>query len=71
MPLPDVIPIAHEPDYRTDSIGTYDGGQFFTSFTGAYRDGDEHRSELTRQYARLPREGRRRQLLTAGVRSAA
>lgn len=28
MPVPRLIPIAHEPDYRTDKIGRYDGGLF-------------------------------------------
>lgn len=31
MPVPDLIPIAYEPGYRTDRIGRYDGGQFFAS----------------------------------------
>jgi formate hydrogenlyase regulatory protein HycA len=53
MALPEVIPIAHEPDYRTDTIGIYDDGQFFASVTGAYRDEDEHRSELMRYYGVL------------------
>ncbi len=39
MPVPDVIPIAHEPGYRTDTIGRFEGGQFFASVTYAYRDG--------------------------------
>lgn len=39
MPVPDLIPIAHEPDYRTATIGRYDGGQFFASLTYAFRDG--------------------------------
>jgi formate hydrogenlyase regulatory protein HycA len=37
MAVPDVIPIAHEPGYRTDTIGRYDGGQFFASVTYAFR----------------------------------
>lgn len=39
MPVPDLIPVAHEPDYRTATIGRYDGGQFFASLTYAFRDG--------------------------------
>ena len=39
MPVPQVIPIAHEPDYRTATIGKFDDGQFFASVTWAYRDG--------------------------------
>lgn len=53
MALPDVIPIAHEPDDRTATIGIYDGGQFFASVTGAYREEDEHLPELMRWYAVL------------------
>ncbi|WP_125775803.1 hypothetical protein [Antribacter gilvus] len=33
MAVPDLIPIAHEPDYRTDTIGRYEGGQFFACVT--------------------------------------
>ncbi|MFC4054635.1 hypothetical protein ACFOY4_33515 [Actinomadura syzygii] len=36
MPVPDVIPIKHEPDFHADTIGTYQAGQFFASVTGAY-----------------------------------
>ncbi|MGI5191096.1 hypothetical protein ACQEVI_23350 [Promicromonospora sp. CA-289599] len=39
MAVPDVIPIAYEPGYRTDTIGRYDGGQFFASVTYAFRTG--------------------------------
>ncbi|MFF4383189.1 hypothetical protein [Kitasatospora sp. NPDC001547] len=31
MNAPDVIPISHRPDYRTDTIGRWQGGQFFAS----------------------------------------
>jgi hypothetical protein len=51
MSLPEVVPIAHEPDYRTDTIGVYDRGQFLAMVTGAYRAEDEHRRELMRWYA--------------------
>lgn len=37
--VPDVIPIAHEAGYRTDTIGQYDGGQFLASVTYAFRRG--------------------------------
>jgi hypothetical protein len=36
MAIPGVIPIRHEPGYRTETIGRYDGGQFFASITAAY-----------------------------------
>lgn len=42
MRVPEVIPIVREPDYRTDTIGRYDGGQFFASVTYAFRDGYRH-----------------------------
>ncbi|MFJ6384376.1 hypothetical protein ACIQI7_30765 [Kitasatospora sp. NPDC092039] len=31
MNAPDVVPISHRPDYRTDTIGRWQGGQFFAS----------------------------------------
>jgi len=39
MRVPEVIPIAHEPGYRTETIGRYDGGQFFASITYASPEG--------------------------------
>lgn len=39
MPVPELIPIAHEPGYRTATIGKFDDGQFFASVTWARRDG--------------------------------
>ena len=53
MSLPEVIPIAHERGYRTDTIGMYDGGQFLAVITGAYRDEDGRRRESMRWYAVL------------------
>lgn len=35
MPLPRRIPIAHESDYRTDTIGRYAHGQFYAAVHGA------------------------------------
>jgi formate hydrogenlyase regulatory protein HycA len=32
--IPDLIPIRHEPGYRTSTIGRYDGGLFFAWVTG-------------------------------------
>jgi hypothetical protein len=37
--IPELIPIRHEPDYRTSTIGRYDGGQFFAWITGAFPPG--------------------------------
>ncbi|MGR6320649.1 hypothetical protein Q2K19_22565 [Micromonospora soli] len=55
MPVPRLIPIAHEPDYRTGTIGRYDGGSFLASAYGhhAYvhlfdRDGAYRRSTIVR-----------------------
>ncbi|MFE7591459.1 hypothetical protein ACFU6K_18835 [Kitasatospora sp. NPDC057512] len=31
MNVPEVIPISHRPDYRTDTIGRWQGGQFLAS----------------------------------------
>ncbi|MGW8953343.1 hypothetical protein [Streptomyces sp. NPDC055709] len=39
MPVPDVIPISHEPGYRTKFIGRYADGQFYGSLTYAFPDG--------------------------------
>ncbi|MEU4559381.1 hypothetical protein AB0F72_13420 [Actinoplanes sp. NPDC023936] len=39
MAIPEHVPIAYEPDYRTSSIGTYEGGQFFGSVTATLEDG--------------------------------
>lgn len=36
MAIPEVIPIRHEPGYRTENIGRYDHGQFLASITAAY-----------------------------------
>ncbi|WP_041834216.1 hypothetical protein [Actinoplanes sp. N902-109] len=41
MAVPDVVPIAHEPGYRTDTIGWYTGGQFYAAIHGARRDDDQ------------------------------
>ncbi len=41
MPVPEIIPIAHEPDYRTSTIGRFDGGQFFASITYASPESEE------------------------------
>lgn len=39
MAVPEIIPIAHEPDYRTSTIGRFSGGQFLASITYASPDG--------------------------------
>ncbi|MEV4823170.1 hypothetical protein [Micromonospora sp. NPDC049274] len=40
MSLPDLVPISHEPDYRTDRVGRYADGQFYAGIHGAHRDDD-------------------------------
>jgi formate hydrogenlyase regulatory protein HycA len=42
MAIPDVIPIRRIAGYRTDTIGRYDGGQFFAYVTGASPRGTFH-----------------------------
>ncbi|MER7209980.1 hypothetical protein [Streptosporangium sp. NPDC000239] len=39
MTVPEVIPIAHEPGYHTDTIGHWDGGQFLGSVVAAFPNG--------------------------------
>lgn len=39
MAVPELIPISRMPGYRTDTIGRYDGGQFFAYVTGTSREG--------------------------------
>ncbi|MFJ8010932.1 hypothetical protein [Streptomyces sp. NPDC096339] len=39
MAVPEIIPITHEPDYRTSTIGRFSGGQFLASVTYAFPDG--------------------------------
>ncbi|MFF6996145.1 hypothetical protein ACFY93_14535 [Streptomyces sp. NPDC008313] len=66
MAVPDVIPIAHEPDHRTATIGRYADGQFLASITYAFPEGfrpDDGWEERKRLYAVLhtfDAEGRHR-----------
>ncbi|MEU3400521.1 hypothetical protein [Streptomyces filamentosus] len=58
MSVPEVVPIAYEPDYRTSTIGRWDGGQFFASVTAAFPEGwtmDDDWRERKRWYAVLHR----------------
>jgi formate hydrogenlyase regulatory protein HycA len=58
MAIPDRVPIAHEPDYHTNTIGRYDGGQFFGSVTATLEDGtggDDDWYRYKRWYAVLHR----------------
>ena len=64
MPIPRLIPIAHEPDYRTDRIGRYDDGLFLASAWDhhAYlhlfeHDGRYRRSTIVRVQDRRALEG--------------
>lgn len=42
MSVPDVIPIRHEPDYRTPTIGRWQGGQFLASVTASFPEDWDH-----------------------------
>ncbi len=58
MAIPERVPIAHEPGYRTSTIGRYDGGQFFGSVTATLEDGggaDDDWFRAKRWYAVLHR----------------
>lgn len=39
MAVPEIIPIAWEPDYRTSTIGRYSDGRFLASITYAFPEG--------------------------------
>ncbi|MFE6665244.1 hypothetical protein ACFVFH_17005 [Streptomyces sp. NPDC057697] len=64
MAVPAIIPIAHEPDYRTDTIGRYSDGQFLASVTYAFPegfvigDGWEEQKRLYTVLHRFDHEGR-------------
>ncbi|MGW6139157.1 hypothetical protein [Streptomyces sp. NPDC055140] len=56
MPVPATIPIAHEPDRRTATIGRYTDGQFLATVTYAFPEGyrpDDGWEEHKRLYAVL------------------
>jgi formate hydrogenlyase regulatory protein HycA len=56
MAIPQVIPIAHEPDGRTATVGHYADGQFLASVTYAYPAGylpDDGWEQHRRLYAVL------------------
>ncbi|MER7704549.1 hypothetical protein ABTX81_16870 [Kitasatospora sp. NPDC097605] len=55
MSVPEVIPILHEPGYRTDTIGRFRGGQFFASVTYAAPGGLAAAPESHRCFAVLHR----------------
>ncbi|MFD5187636.1 hypothetical protein ACFWMU_05665 [Streptomyces sp. NPDC058357] len=64
MAVPAIIPIAHEPVYRTDTIGRYSDGQFLASITYAFPEGlvvgdgwEEHKRLYTVLH-RFDHEGR-------------
>ncbi|MEV7012239.1 hypothetical protein [Streptosporangium sp. NPDC051022] len=42
MAVPEIIPISYEPDYRTDTIGHWEGGQFLGSVVAAFPKGYTH-----------------------------
>lgn len=42
MAVPEIIPISYEPDYHTDTIGHWEGGQFLGSVVAAFPEGYTH-----------------------------
>ncbi|MFG3526695.1 hypothetical protein ACGF8B_08120 [Streptomyces sp. NPDC047917] len=64
MAVPEIIPIAHEPGYRTDTVGRYADGQFLASVTYAFPqgytigDGWEEHKRLYTVLHRFDHEGR-------------
>ncbi|MFD6549055.1 hypothetical protein [Streptomyces sp. NPDC058398] len=42
MAVPEIVPIIHEPGYRTATIGRYAQGQFLASVTYAFPSGFSH-----------------------------
>jgi len=48
MAIPERVPIAHEPNYRTDTIGRFDHGQFFGSVTATLQDEAASASDWSR-----------------------
>lgn len=42
MPYPETIPIAYEPDYHTDTIGRWTGGQFLGGVIASFHEGYTH-----------------------------
>ncbi|MET8960479.1 hypothetical protein ABZX69_13390 [Streptomyces sp. NPDC004074] len=64
MSVPEIIPIAHNPDHRTSTIGRYAEGQFLASITYAFPrgfvpgDGWEEQKRLYVVLHRFDFEGR-------------
>jgi hypothetical protein len=42
MNVPEVIPICHEPGYHTDTIGRYEGGQFYANIVATLPEDWSH-----------------------------
>ncbi|MEV7008877.1 hypothetical protein [Streptosporangium sp. NPDC051022] len=42
MTVPEIIPISYEPDYHTDTIGHWEGGQFLGSVVAVFPKGYTH-----------------------------
>ena len=53
---PVLIPIAHEPEYHTDTIGTYEAGQFIANIHGAQQHHERWKpGSITRWFAYVHR----------------
>jgi formate hydrogenlyase regulatory protein HycA len=63
MSVPDLVPIRHEPDYRTRTVGRWGGGQYFGSLTGA---GDERFCAVLHEFDDYGRHLRSRIRFTDG-----
>lgn len=53
MTVPDLVPIRHEPNYRTSTIGLWGGGQFFAHVSGVFVGADDEGRVVRRWYSVL------------------
>ncbi|MFJ9565986.1 hypothetical protein ACIRQQ_38850 [Streptomyces fuscichromogenes] len=70
MTVPDLVPIRHEPDYRTSTIGLWDGGQFFAHVSGVFAGRDANGRVVRRWYSVLHEFDADGQHLDSRIRSA-
>ncbi|MFD7639502.1 hypothetical protein ACFV4P_02495 [Kitasatospora sp. NPDC059795] len=53
MTVPDLVPIRHEPHFRTSTIGLWGGGQFFAHLSGVFAGRDTDGRVVRRWYSAL------------------
>ncbi|MEV4559267.1 hypothetical protein AB0K51_20075 [Kitasatospora sp. NPDC049285] len=70
MTVPDLVPIRHEPDYRTPTIGRWDGGQFFAHVSGVFVGRDDDGRVVRRWYSVLHEFDAAGQHLNSRIRTA-